>query len=288
MKRIIFTIWNKVILDGVNYDVGSNPKLTVNKFLSIMHRNIESSDYGVVYEPHKHSFIITYGGVEYRAVFPTKVQANLKMGKDNVLTSQLKKLAAHDKEYNEWATKDKEYRNKIKEIESSGYDNLVKIEDYELYLDYLNNKSKRTKSKEAKDLIDTKIRGILKVITNPYNLKLHFNRLICEIAQKGEFLSDEKKKELEVILSEITDDYYSEIVSKQNETLILGSSDKPMSIIRRIADAEYLVQEWLKNSQDKNIVEARPIQRAEVDEKDDLDLDEISTGLREMIGGRSR
>jgi len=71
--------------------------------------------------------------------------------------------------------------------------------------------------------------------------------------------------------------------------LVLGSSTKPMSIIRRIVDTEALVQEWLNENVKKNLKEEEEVKV--VEEQDDFfenELDEITEGLQEYIGGRTR
>lgn len=278
MNTIVFTPLNRVnFING-----GSRTHKSEKAFLNIMHGHIESDRYDITYNSKDRSFVIMYDGEMYQVVLPTDVKVSLKTGDYKRLALELFKLVALKKKYNDAVAAKKKRNQRIKEIEDSGYSKLEKIEDYELYLTYLNEQSKLVKTAVERDLNNAKIRGILNVLTNPYNLTFHFNRFICELADKGKSeLNEEQKAQLEIMLHEITSDYYKEIVSKSDELLILGSSTKPMNIIRRIVDAEEQVKIWLTGK-----VETKPIEKIEEPEvivPDDLD--ELSEKLHNIMGG---
>ena len=180
MREIIFTSYHTVVIK-VYYNREEKP---VTKFLATMNHKVKNIDYDVSYDSKKVSFNIIYEGDLYQVILPTEVRASIINGKPNKLAVDLFNLAkAYKKQRDaEQAIADKD--NKIKEIEISGYSKLVDIEDYALYLDYLNKQSQKTKSDDERQLILAKTRGILKELTNPYNLKLHFNRFICNLADK--------------------------------------------------------------------------------------------------------
>jgi hypothetical protein len=198
----------------------------------------------------------------------------MRNGNENYLVKRFKGLAERKNIINEKKLKTKEFNDRIREIELSGYSKLETLEDYELYLKYLNKKAKQAKTNEEKELIAVKIKGLLKVVTNPYNLQLIYN-----VAEKSKLLSEERKAELETILRSITEDYYNEIVANQDQLFVLGSSNKPMDIIRRIVDTEFLVQEWINENKKEE---------EEIVEENDFDLDEISNGLHQFMGRGKR
>ncbi len=278
MNTIVFTSLNRV--NFIND--GSRTHKSEKAFLNIMHGHIESDKYDITYNSKDRSFVIMYDGEMYKVVLPTDVKVSLKTGDYKKLALELFKLVALKKKYKDRVEAEKSRKQRIKDIENSGYSKLKKIEDYELYLVYLSEQSKLVKTAAERDLNNAKIRGLLNVLTNPYNLSLHFNRFICELADKGKNELDEAQKaQLEATLGEITSDYYKEIVSKSDELLILGSSTKPMDIIRRIVDAEEQVRTWLTGK-----VETKPIEK--VEEPEDIipdDLDELSEKLHNIMGG---
>lgn len=284
MNRIVFTAWHKVIVTTN----GDREDIPETKFLAEMNRNIKTDDYRVLYNPKEVSFAITFRGEDYQVIIPSNVKASIIKRKPVPLALTLKKLATMESKYTSEKIAKNNYLDRIAKIENSGYDALETTEDYEFYLKYLQDQSKKVKTVAKKHLIDTKINGLLKVLTNPYNLENHFKKFIVEIAEKGEDLKEERKKELEAILHGITDDYYKEIISKKDEMLVLGSSTKPMSIIRRIVDTEALVQEWLNENVKKNLKEEEVKVVEEQDDFFENELDEITEGLQEYIGGRTR
>lgn len=258
------------------------PPKSEKAFLSIMYANINSSEYDITYNPKEYSFAIKFDGNDYQVILPTDVKTSLKTRDYKRLALELFKLVALKKKYKDKVASQNNRAQRIKEIEDSGYSKLETTEDYELYLIYLCEQSKLVKTAVERDLNNAKIRGLLNVLTNPYNLTLHFNRFICELADKGKSeLNEEQKAKLEEKLRAITSDYYKEIVSKSEEMLILGSSTKPMDIIRRIVEAEEQVKTWLTGK-----VEAKPIEKEEEPEMVvPDDLDELSDRLNNIMGG---
>lgn len=279
MNKIVFTDWHKVKSDDGKIDMPEK------RFLYEMNKKIKSMDYNIFYDAKTTSFSITYAGEKYNVIVPSNVKVSLRSGNYNRLALELIKLAITEKKYDE----EVEYQNKkderIREIEESGYSKLVNTEDYEFYLKYLNEKSNKAKTDEEKNLIDAKIRGLLKVITNPYNLSLHLNKIICQVAQKGKTLSEERKKDLERILLNITDEYYREIVNNKDKMLILGSSTKPMHIIRQIVDVEKLLQEWLNENKEEPKKQEEDIVKYDTFSEE---LDEMSSELHKIIGGSKK
>ena len=286
MNKIVFTAWH--IVNIINSEKDKEP-MKENKFLAIMARNYKTKNYGVFYDPNDYSFSITYQGENYQVILPTEVKASLKTKNRKKLALDLLKLALDEKKYNDAVEAEKNYERRLKEIETSGYDALETTEDYEFYLNYLNNKAKKTKNEEEKELINCKIRGILKNIANPYNLTFHFNRLICDVASQGKELDDSEKQELEQRLRAIADDYYV-ILSNFDKGLVNGSSIMPMDIVRRIEETEYLVSTWLNNKKTKEEIEVEKEANLHptIEEKEEDELGTISESLQEMLGRGKR
>ncbi len=289
MDKIIFTPWHIVRFKDDKY----TPDKSEKRFLAEMNRKIKSDKYNVFYYEKDVSFTIVYNGKQYQVILPNEVTNSIRTGKYNELALQLLKLVeikrkkidiVEAKKIKEEKIKAKEER--IKEIETSGYSKLIEIEDYKMYLDYLNTLSKTVNTESEKILINTKIRGVLKVLTNPYNLKLHFSRFICQVAEKGKELDEDKKEALEVILRKITEDYYTEIMNNGNQMLIIGSLEKPMNIIRRIEETEALLEEWLKDKKEEIEIEIPEVVVKNVGFGDELD--ELTEELHRMTGGVRR
>jgi hypothetical protein len=279
MGVIVFNSWHQVV---IKYNDQQKNTVSEKAFLSEFSKNIGLDKYNIVYNEKNQSFTIGYNNTMFNVALPTDVKANMKMGNDNYLVKKLKALAEKKKTINEKKHKTKEFNDRVREIELSGYSKLETLDDYELYLKYLNKKAKQAKTNEEKELIAAKIKGLLKVVTNPYNLQLIYN-----VAEKSRFLSEERKAELEIILRSITEDYYNEIVANQDQLFVLGSSNKPMDIIRRIVDTEFLVQEWINENKKEEKAPVKEKQE-EIVEENDFDLDEISNGLHQLMGRGKR
>ena len=285
MNRLVFTSWQRVNI------ITSEGKSDVSErsFFSEMNKYIKTDNYNVFYDPKTTSFTITYRGSNYEVVLPADVlkSIRIKKYKNKYLATELFKLANITKRNKDYLSAKKEYEERIREIEDSGYSELVDTLDYEMYLTYLNEKSKVSKSEEEKRLIDAKIKGLLKVLTNPHNLRLHIDKFICDVAGKSEELDEEHNIKLEAMLHEIADDFYQEIMSKSNQMLVLGSSDKPMSIIRRIVEVESIVEKWIKEK-DIKAKKLKEIPKSVVNSySDDADdeLDEMSEQLHQIMRG---
>ena len=277
MNKIFFNAFHQVIIQSGNW----KEKMPEKSFLNILSNNIKSNDYSVFYDANNYNFTITYKGEAYSVFFTPEVRAGLRSGKYSPIILELFKIALNEKKYNDAVKAKKDYETRIRKIELSGYSNLSTLDDYKFYLTYLQNKDK-TASKEEKEIIELKIKGILKNITNPYNLNFHLMQDIWDVANKGEELNDEQKAELEILLKKITDDYY-QIISSRSDGLVIGSSALPMEIVRRIEEVEYLVRSWIENN---NVVEEEKKEVNEdyepEEEKYD-ELDDVSDKLHELL-----
>ena len=285
MNSIAFTPWHSVKIAGFL----NKREVSRKRFFIEMCWNISRyKGYGVYFDDKTFTYTVKYNYEDYSVSFPPEVEARIKIGKASKETKDIDELVKITRRIEEKYNLIKENEDKIQriaervqKIELSGYSELKTTEDYEIYLEYLNKKLKKAKTDEEKNLINSKIRGLLKAITNPYDLKIHLYGLICEVANEGKKLDDDKQAKLEEILRDIANDYYQKIVSKSSETLTLGSVIKPLDIIRRIESAEHLVRTWKEQEREKEISKTEVIEPESIQE-DDMekdDLDEISDML---------
>ena len=285
MKFIAFTPWNSVIIKGFC----DRREISRLRFFIEMYWNIHrNKGYGVYFDDKTSTYTAMLKGDRISVSLSPEVEAHIKKGQASKETKDIDELVKITRRIEKKKNSIKENEDKIeriaqkiKKIELSGYSELKTTEDYEIYLEYLNNKFKEAKTDEEKTLINAKIRGLLKAITNPYDLKLHLYGLICDVANEGKKLDDDKQAQLEEILRDIANDYYQKIVSKSGDTLTLGSAIKPLDIIRRIESAEHLVRTWKEKEQEQvlskvEVIEPEPIQEEDMAEDN---LDEISNML---------
>lgn len=274
MEKMVFNPYNKVRIKKN----GKPKEISVREFLATMHKNYKSDSYNVFLNFNNTTFIITYDGIDYEAFLPNDVLECIRTGnyKKKPLAEDLMELAGIEKKYNDYLAAKIEYEERIREIEVSGYSELIDMLDYEMYLKYLSDKLKIARSDNERYLINAKIKGVLKVLTNPHNLKSHIYQFISKVASKGQKLDETKREELKSMLHSITDDYYKGLISKGNQSLVLGSSDKPMKIIRRIVDVENLVISWLKEAEECK----KDIPQLVVDNQD---FEEMSQQLHEFM-----
>ncbi len=282
-NKAIFTAWNKVRLEDGYGDL--REKMSVSKFLSIMNHNYKNNEYDISYDEVENYFKITYENREYKAYFTPEVTASIKNGKPTYIISELFKLCEKYKKQRDYLTSIQAYNEKIQSIELSGYNELKELRDYKFYLIYLSKKASRTKDEEELSLINSKVNAMLKILTNPFNLKNHFDTIIQNNSLNGEKLEDYHIEKLENIKKSLTNEYYK-MISGQGQTN-LNNFSIPVKIITQIEETDNLVIGWL--DQRKNVSEdENETNRSYVYDISDEDIDEVHDALHEIMRGGRR
>jgi hypothetical protein len=256
----------------------STPKGVVEKpgsrFFKELERKYKKDSHNVIFDEENNKFTITIDGIDYDVVLPEESQRSLIPSNSgptySPLVLKLLYLSMIEEQYNDY-TRAIEVRNaKIKEMDDSFYENMQTLEDHEIYAEYLEAKYKKAKTKEERDLINTKLANLYEYIKelrrkekqeteNPLNLKLHINRFIINLLEKAKQLDDARRLKIANLLKKIVSEY-QRIVNEYNQSgnsLKLGNPLVSLEILGKIVDVEFLLASYLKEKQASDYVESR-------------------------------
>ena len=257
----------------------STPKGVVEKpgsrFFKELERKYKKDSHNVVFDEENNKFTITIDGIDYGVVLPEESQRSLIPSNSgptySPLVLKLLYLSMIEQQYNDY-TRALEVRNaKIKEMDDSFYENMQTLEDHEIYAEYLEAKYKKAKTKEERDLINTKLANLYEYIKelkrkekqeteNPLNLKLHINRFIINLLEKAKQLDDARRLKIANLLKKIVSEY-QKIVNEYNRrnrnSLVVGNPLLSLEILGKIVDVEFLLASYLKEKQASDYVESR-------------------------------
>ena len=214
----------------------STPKGVIEKtgsrFFKELERNYKKDSHNVIFDEENNKFTITIDGINYDVVLPEESQRSLIPSNSgptySPLVLKLLYLSMIEQQYNDYV-RALEVRNaKIKEMDDSFYENMKTLEDHEIYAEYLEAKYKKAKTKEERDLINTKLANLYEYIKvlrqkekqeneNPLNLKLHINRFIYDLLDKAKLLDDSKRIKVANLLRKIVLEY-QRIVKEYNRS----------------------------------------------------------------------
>ena len=256
----------------------STPKGVIEKtgsrFFKELERNYKKDSHNVIFDEENNKFTITIDGFDYDVVLPEESQRSLIPSNSgptySPLVLKLLYLSMIEQQYNDY-TRALEVRNaKIKEMDDSFYENMKTLEDHEIYAEYLEAKYKKAKTKEERDLINTKLANLYEYIKelrrkeeqeteNPLNLKLHINRFIYDLLDKAKLLDDSKRIKVANLLRKIVLEY-QRIVKEYNRSgnsLKLGNPLISLEILGKIVDVEFLVAKYLSEKKTNDYIDSR-------------------------------
>jgi hypothetical protein len=248
---IVFTDWRTVKLNSVE-------EIRLSTFLKKLDRNYKNDNYSVYYYEGEKKFIITYNGYDYEVILPTKSKEKLLNGEYTPLVYKLLYLSLIEKEYKRQKEMKEANEEKLSRIKDSFYEELESLDDYRLYLDSLERDYKKAKTKDERDVINTKKDYVCEKIkelqreesqkeNNPLNLRFHVNRFIYNLLSQARLLNDKERVRVGNILKGIILDYkknVSEYYSDDNK-LKLGNPLLSLDILGRIVDVEFLVEKLM-------------------------------------------
>lgn len=131
MYLLRFTDFDTVILKD-------NEELPQKEFFKVLEKNLQSGKYNVYYDKEQNKFFITYDGLDYEVDLPLIVMQEFSIGKRNIITAKLVKLANIEDEYTQRiinTEKEKKRREKILKNANMGVINNE--EERNIYLNYL-------------------------------------------------------------------------------------------------------------------------------------------------------
>lgn len=266
-NQMVFTDWYKVTICSSRGYV--EKEIPVPKFLKELEKNLKSLEYNIVFDEDINKFMITYDGVDYDVILNNTEQKCLETKQYSPLILKLLWLATLDKKYTDEIELQKYREERINSIIKSNYEDMVTLEDHELYLEYLNASLKKTKQEDERNTINTKIAAIIPIIDklrkeesqkvkNPLNLRLYINRFIYDALKQIDELDDEDRialaGELKLILidfKKIVDEYNA----KKDKGLVIGDPMLPSSILERIIDLEFKIKNVVKKENISSYVE---------------------------------
>lgn len=131
MYLLRFTDFDTVILKD-------NEELPQKEFFKVLEKKLQSGKYNVYYDKEQNKFFITYNGLDYEVDLPLIVMQEFLIGKRNIITAKLVKLANIEDEYTQRiinTEKEKKRREKILKNANMGVINNE--EERNIYLNYL-------------------------------------------------------------------------------------------------------------------------------------------------------
>ena len=257
---IVFTDWRTVKLNSVE-------EIRLSTFLKKLDRNYKNDNYSVYYYEGEKKFIITYNGYNYEVILPTKSKEKLLNGEYTPLVYKLLYLSLIEKEYKRQKEMKEANEEKLSRIRESFYEELESLDDYRLYLDSLEKDYKKAKTKDERDVINTKKDYVCEKIkelqkeeyqkqNNPLNLRFHVNRFIYNLLCQARLLNDKDRVRVGNILRGIILDYkknVSEYYSDDNK-LKLGNPLLSLDILGRIVDVEFLVEKLMSKNKVSSLI----------------------------------
>ena len=256
----------------------STPKGVVEKPGSRIFKELEKKykkeTHNVFFDEENNKFTITVDGINYDVVLPEESQRSLLPSNSgptySPLVLKLLYLSMIEQQYNDYVRNLEVRKAKIKEMDDSFYENMKTLEDHEIYAEYLEEKYKKAKTKEERDLINTKLANIYEYIkvlrkqereedNNPLNLKLHINRFIYELLDKAKLLDDSKRIKVANLLRKIVLEYQRIVkdYNRSGNSLKLGNPLISLEILGKIVDVEFLVAKYLSEKKTNDYIDSR-------------------------------
>ena len=256
---IVFTYWESVIYGKEEIPVQE----LLNKIDESLNVYSNVRYFGVYYNEKEKKYFIKIDGQKYEAVFQDEVKEIINNGGNNTLTLRLNLLANKTKQMED-ETAIKETRKEIIErIDKSNYEEIETPENYQIYLEYLEDKLSTAKTNEEKRLIDTKMANIIRIlgdirksntpiVTNPLELKYDIVSYLKDILDKCNLLERKDQifvaKEVKKIILEYKKLQNDIAKGKNKENNIL-----PVEILDKINELEQKIM-LLSDSNDKEKV----------------------------------
>lgn len=202
LDKAVFTYWDTVIY--------GNTELPVQELFNTIDDSLSKHDtkyYGVYFDEKEKQFIIKIDTIKYLAVFQDEVNEMINEGGNNSLTLRLLLLANKTKQMQDEIAIKTTRESIIDKINSSNYEEIETPENYQIYLEYLEEQLAKAETDAEKRLIDTKMANIIKIlgdirksdtqlITNPLELKYDIVGYLNEILGKCKLL--ERKDQITV------------------------------------------------------------------------------------------
>ena len=246
-----------------------------SKFLHEVERKYQKDGYGVYFDKETNKFTMTFNGLDYAVILPKESEDSLTPRnngpKYTPLVLRLLYMSMIEEQYNKYLNAIAVRKAKINEINDSFYNTMETLEDHELYLDYLDNEYNNAKTKEARELISTKMANLAPIVqelkkkriqekNNPLNLKYHINRFVMELLNKAKQLDDKKCLKIADMLRKIVLEYRDKVFAfnkKSKNELSLGNPLVSLEILGKIVDVEFLLAKYLKEKQASEFVESK-------------------------------
>ena len=258
-NQIAFTDWYMVIVSTEEDSI----EMPVPKFLKALEKKYKSDKFNIIYNEDTKEFAITYNGEDFNVEFNSEEKRNLESGEYSPLLVKLMFLASQEKIFNDAQQEKERKKQRLAEILNSSYDDMKTAEDYELLLDYLENKKYReAKTEKERNTVNTMVAHIIpklnelkKVeegkITNPLNLRMHINKFIYDLLTQTKQVSDDnvrvglvnRIKKIIADYRKIVDDYNR----NGNNVLYVGNPLLPMQILDRINEIQFELINILKD-----------------------------------------
>lgn len=246
-----------------------------SKFLREVEKKYKKDGYGVFFDKDNNKFTMNFNGIDYDVKLTKESEESLQPtnGEPNYTPLVLKLLymSMIEEQYNNYLNAIAVRKAKIKEINDSFYETMETLEDHEIYLDYLDEEYKKAKTKEQRDVINTKVAYLAPIVQelrakekqkrdNPLNLKYHINRFVIELLEKAKQLDDAKRLKIANLLKKIVQEY-QRIVNEYNRrsknTIVLGNPLLSLEILGKIVDVEFLLAGYLKEKQASDYIDSR-------------------------------
>ena len=258
-NQIAFTDWYMVIVSTKDDSI----EMPVPKFLKALEKKYKSDKFNIIYNEDTKEFAITYNGEDFSVEFNSEEKRNLESGEYSPLLVKLMFLATQEKIYNDIQQERERKKQRLNEILNSSYDDMKTVEDYELLLDYLENKKYReAKTEKERNTVNTMVAHIIpklnelkkqeeSKITNPLNLRMHINKFIYDLLTQTKQVSDDnvrvnlvnRIKKIIADYRKIVDDYNR----NGNNVLYVGNPLLPMQILDRINEIQFELINILKD-----------------------------------------
>lgn len=115
--------------------------MTINKFFSVLEKNLSSDKYNVIYENNR--FFIVFNGIKYNVNIDENIMNEYLLGNYTPITLKLKQLSEKENKLNQLQNKkNKDYLNIQNIIERANQGVINNDQERLIYLDYLKKKKK--------------------------------------------------------------------------------------------------------------------------------------------------
>ena len=256
--KIVFSYWDTVIY--------SDKEVPVADFLRNIEHDFEvnhkADSFAVFFDEENKKFFMNVNGKKYEVVFQDDVQEKLNKCEYNSLLIKLISLANETKRLLDEEAIKKTREEVINRIDNSFYEEMETPENYQIYLDYLEEKLSNTDNEEEKRVIDTKMANIIKILgdmrksnsrvmINPLERKYNVVSYLYELLEKSESLDQKDRIEIAKEVKKIVIDYKKlqndKVKGKVKDNFVL-----PLDILNRISDLEQKISLLSSEPERKN------------------------------------